>query len=47
MATLVIRQKALLKHKKEVEAHIKHPNEVSKPEGIEFVKPFAVPRTEK
>ena len=48
MATLVLRQKGLLKqllaNEKKVEAHVKNPNEVPKPEGIEFVKPFALSR---
>ena len=51
MATLVVRKKSLLKqmlaNKKKIEAHIKYPNEVPKPEGIEFVKPFTVPRSGK
>jgi hypothetical protein len=46
MATLVIPKKGILKqmleNKKKLEAHVKNPNEVPKPEGIEFVKPFAV-----
>lgn len=46
MATLVINKNGLLKQmlarKKQVEDHIKKPNEVSKPERIEFVKPFSL-----
>jgi hypothetical protein len=46
MATLVMNKKGLLKQmlakKKQLEAHLKKPNEVPKLEGIEFVKPFSV-----
>lgn len=51
MATIVANKKGLLKQmlakKQQVEAHLKKPNEVPKPEGIEFVKPFTVPASGK
>ena len=51
MATLVLNKRGLLKQmlakKKQVEAHLKNPHEVLKPEGIEFVKPFGIPASGK